>query len=71
MTDGHDVPVGADRPSSPALTPEDLRTIQRRYAVRLGALNQIQIYHLAAAAIHDVPRLLAAIQQLQTERGAG
>ncbi len=68
MTDADGVPAAADRRRSAALTPAELRAIQRRYAVQLGALNQIQIHRLAAAAIHDVPRLLAALQQLQAER---
>ncbi len=70
MTALHDGPRAADRLDVPALTPDDLRVIQQRYAVHQGALTQIQINHLAAAALYDVPRLLAALQQLQSERDA-
>ncbi len=43
MTALHDEPRAADRLDAPALTPDDLRVIQERYAVQLGALNQIHI----------------------------
>jgi len=54
----------------PSLTAEEIHTIQQRYVTPLSALSQIAIHRRAAAATHDIARLLTAIQQMHTERDA-